>query len=137
MNKTKLTDTQYSALEKVAQQFAAWRETRTKRGRIPDTLWSAAVDLFRSYGLSINKIAQTLRLNYTDLKLHITESPPVVMQPIEDESATFVELGPPLVTTDCVIEMEKPSGAKLRMCFRGRADPVAVDLGRYFLEGLP
>ena len=58
-------------------------------------------------------------------------------EPIEDESATFVELGPPLVTTDCVIEMEKPSGAKLRMCFRGRADPVAVDLGRYFLEGLP
>ena len=92
ITKTKLTDTQYSALEKVAQQFAAWRETRTKRGRIPDTLWSAAVDLFRSYGLSINKIAQTLRLNYTDLKLHITENPPVVMQPIEDESAPFVEL---------------------------------------------
>ncbi|WP_321491885.1 hypothetical protein [uncultured Desulfobacter sp.] len=30
MNKTKLTDTQYSALEKVEQQYAAWRETRIK-----------------------------------------------------------------------------------------------------------
>lgn len=137
MDKTKLTDTQYSALKKVEQQFADWRETRTKRGRIPDSLWSGAVDLFNCYGLSINKIAQTLRLNYTDLKLHITDPPPVVMKPIEDESATFVELDPPLVTADCVIEMEKPSGAKLRMCFRGRADPVAIDLGRYFLEGLP
>ena len=82
MNKTKLTDTQYSALKKVEQRFAAMRETRTKRGRIPDSLWSAAVDLFHSYGLSINKIAQTLRLNYTELKLHITENPPVVMQPL-------------------------------------------------------
>ncbi len=137
MNKTKLTGEQDAALEKVAQQFAVWRETRTKRERIPDSLWSGAVELFHCYGLSINKIARTLRLNYTDLKLHITETPPVVMKPIEDESATFVELAPPLVTTDCVIELEKPSGAKLRMCFRGRADPVAIDLGRYFLEGLP
>ena len=72
MNKTKLTGKQYSALEKVAQQFAAWRETRTKIGCIPDSLWSAAVNLFYSYNLSINKIARTLRLNYTDLKLHIT-----------------------------------------------------------------
>lgn len=137
MNKTKLTGEQDAALEKVAQQFAVWRETRTKRERIPDSLWSGAVELFHCYGLSINKIARTLRLNYTDLKLHITETPPVVMKPIEDESGTFVELAPPLVTTDCVIELEKPSGAKLRMCFRGRADPVAIDLGRYFLEGLP
>ena len=137
MNKTKPTDEQYSALGKVAQQFAVWRETRTKRERIPDSLWSGAVNLFHCYGLSINKIAQTLRLNYTDLKLHIAETPPVVMQPIEDESPTFFELDPPLVTTDCVIEMEKPSGAKLRMCFRGRADPMAIDLGRYFLEGVP
>jgi len=137
MNKTKLTDEQVSALGTVAQQFAVWRDTRTKRERIPDSLWSGAVDLFRCYGLSINKIAQTLRLNYTDLKLHIAEISPVVMQTIEDESATFFELDPPLITTDCVIEMEKPSGAKLRMCFRGRADPVAIDLGRYFLEGVP
>ncbi|WP_321492713.1 hypothetical protein [uncultured Desulfobacter sp.] len=87
MNKTKLTETQYSALKKVEQQFTAWRETRTKRGRIPDSLWSMAVDLYYSYGLSINKIARTFRLNYTDLQLHITKKPPVVMQPIEDESA--------------------------------------------------
>ena len=137
MNKTKLTGKQYSALEKVAQQFAAWRETRTKIGCIPDSLWSAAVNLFHSYNLSINKIARTLRLNYTDLKLHITASPPVAIQPIEDEPVTFVELEPPFAATDCVIEMEKPSGVKLRMCFRGRADPAAIDLGRYFLEGLP
>ena len=87
--------------------------------------------------MSLNKIAQTLRLNYTDLKLHIAKTPQVVMQPIEDETATFFERAPPLVTPDCVIEMEKPSGAKLRMCFSGRADPVAIDLGRYFLEGVP
>ena len=137
MNKTKLTGNQYSALEKVEQQFASWRETRTKIGCIPDSLWSAAVNLFHSYNLSINKIARTLRLNYTDLKLHIAASPPVAIQPIEDEPATFVELEPPFVATDYVIEMEKPSGVKLRMSFRGRADPAAIDLGRYFLEGLP
>ena len=55
MNKTKLTDEQDAALEKVAQQFTVWRETRTKRERIPDSFWSGAVDLFRCYGLSINK----------------------------------------------------------------------------------
>ncbi|WP_321494885.1 hypothetical protein [uncultured Desulfobacter sp.] len=65
MNKTKLTDTQYSAREKVEQQFAAWRETRTKRGRIPDSLWFAAVDLYYSYGLSINQLKFPINLPST------------------------------------------------------------------------
>ena len=51
MNKIELTNSQCSALEEVKQEFAAWRDTITGRGRILSSLWAAATDLFLSYGL--------------------------------------------------------------------------------------
>jgi hypothetical protein len=36
-----------------------------------------------------------------------------------------------------VIEMENQTGIRMRMCLRGRADPAVLDLGRYFLAGVP
>ncbi len=137
MNKIELTNSQCSALEEVKQEFAAWRDTRTGRGRIPESLWAAATDLFLSYGLSINRIARTMRLNYTALKTHIAKKTPVAIKPIEEATATFIELEPPQMCSDCVIEMERQSGVKIRMCFSGRVDPAVLDLGRHFLEGQP
>ncbi len=135
MSKTQLTNEQSAALEEAKQLFSVWRETRTRRGRMPDDLWDVATDLFHTWELSINRVARGLRLNYSTLKTRILEKQSVAISSSDDTSATFIELDPPHVCSDCVIEMENQSGVKMRMCFRGRADPAVVNLGRYFLEG--
>lgn len=49
-------------LEEVAKRFEAWRRTRSRgRGRIPGTLWRAAVALGGRY--SASAICERLRLN--------------------------------------------------------------------------
>lgn len=137
MSKADLTDEQCVALEEAKQKFAEWRENKTGRERIPDSLWSTAADLFHSFGLPVNKIARSLRLNYSTLKTHIAEKSSTIPKSTEETSATFVELPTPQAYSDCVIEMENQSGVKMRMCFRGPVDPVAVELGRHFFEGQP
>lgn len=138
MPKAELTNEQSTALERAKQLFSNWRKTKIGRERIPDNLWDAASDLFHTWRLSINKIAHSLRLNHTALKTKIHVTPSVDVKTINDtESApTFIEVESPHISSDCVIEMEK-SGVKMRMCFRGRADPAVVSLGKTFLEDHP
>ena len=131
MHKTELTNEQGTALERVKQLFSDWRTTRSGRERIPDNLWDAASDLFHTWGLSINKIAHSLRLNYTALKSKIHVTPTVDVKAINDTESTptFIEVESPHISSDCVIEMKKQSGVKMRMCFIGRADPAVISLG--------
>jgi hypothetical protein len=144
MNKKPLTTKQSAALEKARQLFADWRKTKTARTRIPKNLWQTAANLYHRHGMSINKIASCLSLNYSTLKANIFENPPAAIELSDDQSPVidaeppmFIELAPPCAHSDCVIEMENRSGAKMRVCFRGRADPGMLDLGRYFLAGVP
>ncbi len=136
MLKAELTNEKSAALERAKQLFSDWRKTKSGRDRIPDSLWNAAANLFHTWGLSLNKIAHSLRLNYTDLKtkIHISPSVDVKAENDTESTPTFIEVEPPSICSDCVIEMEKQSGVKMRMCFRGRADPIVISLGRYFLE---
>ncbi len=137
MNKKQLTSEQRAALENVKERFIAWREAKIGRARIPYELWDAAVALFHDWEMSINMIARSLRLNYTALKAKILEKPPVAVEPTEDVSTTFIEVQPQEICSDCVIDMENQSGTKMRICFRGRADPAVVNLGKFFLEAQP
>ncbi len=118
-----------SMLEHVRQQFITWRETKKHRERIPKTLWRAAVDLVNSGEYSLHKIGKTLRLNQADLKKQVSKNlpGPAFLEP------AFIELDQPSVSvSECIIELENVSGAKMRMCFRGQADPALVELGRSF-----
>lgn len=137
MYKLELTNEQCAALEEAKRQFSAWRAAKTGRERIPAHLWKTASDLFCTWGLGINRIARSLRLHYSTLKTKILEMPATDIQPVEEATPTFIEIEPAVMGSDCVIEMEKQSGVKLRMCFRGRADPSVISLGRYFLEDHP
>jgi hypothetical protein len=138
MNKRPPTTEQAAALEKVCHLFADWRKAKTIRERIPDHLWQAAADLYHTRGMSINRIARGLRLNHSALKAKIYDMPPAAIEPpAEDASPLFIELAAPPVCSDCVIEMENQTGVKMRMCFRGKADPEVLGLGRYFLAGVP
>jgi hypothetical protein len=139
MPRTELTSGQSAALDNAKQLFSNWREARIGRERIPDRLWNSAADLFHTWEMSIHKIARSLRLNHSALKAKIQTVPLVSEKPSDDiqPSPTFIEVEPAGMASDCVIEMENPSGVKVRMCFRGRADPAVVSLGRYFLGGHP
>ncbi len=139
MNKQPLTAEQSAALQKAQQLFKNWRENKIGRPRIPDNLWQVATDLHHTQGMTINKIARGLGLNHTSLKEKICDRthPAVIDAPVDDESTMFIELAPPPECSDCVIEMENQTGVKMRICFRGRADPTVISLGKYLLAGAP
>lgn len=138
MNKQPLTTEQSAALEKAQQLFSNWRKSKTGRSRIPDNLWQTAADLYRIQGMSINKIARGLRLNHTALKEKIFDMPPAAIDlPADDESPMFIEVASLPECSNCVIEIENQTGIKMRMCFKGRADPAVISLGRYLLAGAP
>ena len=52
-------------LEEVAEHFAQWRRRKKKGERIPEPLWSEALGLVGTYGVS--QVTRTLRLSGTDL----------------------------------------------------------------------
>ena len=135
MKKIELTKEKSAALESVKEQFSTWRQNRPKRERIPEPLWAAAADLFHTWGLSVNMIAKSLRLNYSTLKEQISQREMNVVETVDEPSAMFIELNSPQVYSDCIIEIEKTAGIKMRLSFRGRADPAILDLGRHFMGG--
>ena len=113
------------SMERVRRRFERWRDSRTsRRSPIPDALWTAAVTVARRQGLYAT--SRALRLDYAVLKkrLHAAdERAPALASP------TFVELAPlPLLTSpcDCVIEIEAPSGGRMRVQVKGVPDLVAL-----------
>lgn len=138
MNKQPLTAEQSTALEKVQQLFTDWRKNRTGRSKIPDDLWQAATNLYNIQGMTINKIARSLRLNHTALKEKIYDATHcAAVDSPANETPLFIEVAPPPKDTDSVIEIENQVGLKIRMCFRGRAEPAVISLGKYLLAGVP
>jgi len=110
-------------LDGVHELFDQWRKNKRRRDPIPAALWQAAVSLAAQY--SINQICRRLRLSYNELKAR-TQSRPLV--PVTLNSPAFIELDPIKVTSECVIEMERPSGERMRI--RGSCD--AAELAREF-----
>jgi hypothetical protein len=58
-------------LDQVSKLFSNWRETRTARGQIPDSLWKAVAQIKTQQ--SISKTAKVLRLNCPQLKRKLQE----------------------------------------------------------------
>ncbi len=145
------------------QRFERWRATRRGRGRIPDRLWMSAVKLASAYGLcrtartlgldynALKKRVASAGLNTPPAgprprrKIRTKGSPaagnlrstPRVSKPRHQEpGTTFIEL-PPLdrsVVPGCIVELEHPRGAKMRVRLTGSQSPeVVVTLIRVFL----
>ena len=53
-------------IEETRQELENWRQSRTGRERIPQSLWAKAVELGQQHGLC--RTARALRLDYTKLK---------------------------------------------------------------------
>jgi hypothetical protein len=100
-------------VDSVRLRLERWRKNREHRSPIPEELWASAAELASEYGLA--KTARALRLDYYSLKERLKASG----QPSAPEANTrpaFVELVPqPPAISECTVELEDPSGARMRI----------------------
>jgi len=118
-------------LEGMGRRFDRWRRTRKGRSRIPKTLWALAVKAAGKYGLA--RTARVLRLDYYALKKRIDAAGSRLASDREGVTA-FVELTPPPPTgsPECILELEDPGGAKMRVHLKGVETPDLTALSRSF-----
>jgi hypothetical protein len=110
-------------LQKQLDEFRASHRVRTK---LPDSLWQAATELARQYG--VYAVAHPLRLDHSGLSRRVHPGPPAPVSKRQPKANTFVELvqatAPALPGGGdaCVIEFESARGGKMRVQWPGRAD---------------
>jgi hypothetical protein len=129
-------------VEQVRRQWAEWRSTHAVRSRLPEELWSAAVELARRDG--IDAIARALDVDKPSLRkwagrLHPAQSPRTRRRSRPKQRANalpaFVELlasGSGGVAASCLVEVESPRGAKLRLELKGIQTSELAELIRAF-----
>ena len=115
------------AIVQLQRQLDQFRSTQPQRTKLPESLWQAAVELARQHG--IYPVAHPLRLDYMGLKKRVGGIP------VPRRKATkpaFVELTAPDTTSleECVIELESPSGSKMRIRWKTSAPRDWVSLLR-------
>ena len=119
------------SLEQVRQRFERWRKTRKRCSSIPDALWAAAVEIAREYG--VNKTARALGLDYYSLKRRLESGThPGLYAP--KGGASFIELVTPVGNSspECIVELEHPGGAKMKIHLKGKVEPDLVALTGLF-----
>ena len=132
-------------LEAVRRRFELWRRTREGRSRIPDVLWNSAVKLSATYG--IHRTAKTLRLNPDSLKKRVAstngngsrgQKKPRQQSAGQEAAAAFVELVPTegACPPECIVELENPRGAKMRIHAKGNQIPDVVTAVSQVLFGV-
>jgi hypothetical protein len=128
-------------VEQVRRQWTEWRSTHAVRSRLPEELWSAAVELARRDG--IDATAQALNVDKPSLRkwagrLNPAPRQPTRRKPLSKQRAndlpTFVELlaSGSVTATSCLVEVESPRGAKLRLELKGIATSQLAELIRAF-----
>ena len=130
MNKRGTVNVPTPTLEGVKEEFLTWRITKkNRRTPIPTHLWEASVHLTKDY--SISEIVKALHLNYTDLKKRASPNRAPVKS--ADIPPTFLEI-PPIssISNECVVEMERSNGCKMRMHFKGKPDLDLQELSKTF-----
>jgi hypothetical protein len=120
-------------LDDVHKKFEIWRRSRKKRSRIPKKLWEAAVKLSSDY--TISHISKSLHLNYVELEKRIITARGDKSLPTQ-AAPSFIEidLGKSISNAECVVEIEKRDGSKMKMYFKGEVGLNLLEFGKAFLE---
>jgi hypothetical protein len=132
-----------AAVEELCRRMAEWRQSRTRRTRIPEPFWEAATGLARSEG--VHAVAKALGLKHVTLKARVAAM--VVSAPrvqcrrgrgIGPKFASTVEVSqpsappvifvqlPPVTAAGPVVELVDARGATLTIRF---APGAAADVG--------
>jgi hypothetical protein len=112
-------------LDEVRTRFENWRQNRQGKQRIPDELWSAAIEMARRDG--VNPTAAALHLDGGKLKRRMMAADSV---PGKAMPPTFVELMAPTVDLrECTIELEGRKG-KLSIHWKGATAADVATLSR-------
>ncbi len=139
-----------AGLETLRRRFDRWRRSRKRGSPTPDRLWRPAVQAAGVYGL--NRTATALRVNYHALKKQVERaasggdlpaeagaasgdaSDSLVVSGDGRATATFLELAAPASRNagECILELENPGGAKMRIHLKGVEVPDLVALSRGF-----
>jgi hypothetical protein len=91
-----------ASLAQAQQQFEQWRGEQPKRSRLPEELWSLAVDVACRCG--VGRTAKALRLDHNKLKAKCRTS-----QSLASESMAFLELRPQRGPVECTIDYQRSS----------------------------
>jgi hypothetical protein len=122
-----------TSLEEARRRFDAWRRSHRWLGRIPNELWRIAAETAAVHG--VEATARHLLVDPARLKHWLPVTEPAA---VAAEAPQFLELPPLLVgpPAECTLELEEPSGRKLRILLKGPATTQAAALGRmlYALE---
>ena len=107
-------------IEQLQRQLDQFRSTRSRRTKLPESLWQSAVELPRQHG--VYAVAHPLRLDYMGLKRRLGGVP---SRRRKAAKPAFVELIAPHTATleDCVIEFESAGGGKMRIHWKAAAPP--------------
>ena len=98
-------------LLELSHRLEQWRKDQPPRTRLPESMWAAAADMARRYGL--HRVTKALRLDYTRLKKRMTETTS------EAVPAAFVELLEPAAgPVECIVEWESARG-RMRVAMKG------------------
>jgi hypothetical protein len=128
--RTRTTPVLSAKLDGVHREFEKWRRSRKPRSPIPELLWALAVERAREAG--VHATARRLRLNYYSLKQRVESAG----RPGAPGTPAFVELVPavlrPACAAECLIELEDPRGATMRISLKGLEAPDLAALSRAF-----
>ena len=112
-------------LDEARTRFENWRQSRRGKQRIPDELWSVAIEVARRNG--INPTAVALHLDGGKLKRRMAAGDSV---PGKTVPPTFVELvAPGAGLRECTIELEGRN-TKLRIHWKGATAADVATLSR-------
>jgi hypothetical protein len=119
-------------LEQARSRFQAWRTQRRPGGRIPQPLWTMAIRLAKTHGIS--RTSAALGLDYYSLKKRAESAAATPTQP---SGPAFLELTPPvLVAKQCRLELDNCSGATMRVHLVGYDAADVEALSRSFWDAL-
>jgi len=112
-------------LEQVREELAAWRANPAKGKAIPDSVWHKASCAAKKHG--VNPVSKALGLDYTYLKKRMAGGGRKRRR--SGLVPAFVEVKPEPSSAElaCVIELEKGSGTRMRICVKSAS---SVDWGR-------
>ena len=122
--KPRSTPIESPKIAKVHRELGRWRESHTRGSRISEALWASAAELAGKHGLS--RIARAFGLDYYSLKKRLERAPSRSRQ---ERPASFVEIALPgaAKSPECIVELEHPSGMKIRVELKGAPEVAELE----------